>query len=135
MTEPKTRKTKAQSDPSGVSIVVRVDLGPAGHIGPGKIALLERIDELGSISAAGRSMGMSYRQAWELVDQLYTVFSERVATQHAGGRSGGGATLTEFGKALVARYRAISETASTTAAIHIDALSSSLKKTGETGGE
>ena len=49
---------------------VRIDLDPEGRIGPGKIALLENIDKHGSISAAGRAMDMSYKRAWDLVDEI-----------------------------------------------------------------
>ena len=90
-----------------VSFIVRVDLGEHGRLGPGKMLLLANIDELGSISAAGRAMNMSYRQAWELLDQLNRAFREPVAASQAGGKSGGGAVLTEFGHELLARYRAI----------------------------
>jgi len=86
---------------------VRLDLVPGGAIGPGKIELLERIGELGSISAAGRSMGMSYRKAWLLVDGLNQLFRQPVLATRPGGSGGGGAEVTEFGRTLIARYRAI----------------------------
>lgn len=88
-----------------VSLSIRVDLSPSAAIGPGKIRLLELIDETGSISAAGRAMEMSYRRAWLLVDELNRLFREPVATAAHGGRSGGGASLTPFGKRLVRGYR------------------------------
>lgn len=53
-------------------LTIRVDLAPAGAVGPGKIRLLELVDETGSISAAGRAMNMSYRRAWLLIDELTT---------------------------------------------------------------
>jgi molybdate transport system regulatory protein len=88
-----------------VSLSIRVDLSPNLAIGPGKIRLLELIEETGSISAAGRAMEMSYRRAWLLLDELNRTFREPVATTAHGGRSGGGASLTPFGKRLVRGYR------------------------------
>ena len=86
---------------------LRVDLEPGGAVGPGKIALLERIERLGSISAAGREMRMSYRRAWELVEDLNRHMGVPVVAAVTGGSGGGGARLTEAGAALVAAYRAI----------------------------
>ena len=74
---------------------------------PGKICLLELIAEHGSISAAGRALGMSYRRAWLLVDELNHLFAEPVVAGQIGGRSGGGASLTPFGARLVECYREI----------------------------
>ena len=88
-----------------VSLSIRVDLSRTLGIGPGKIRLLEMIEETGSISAAGRAMDMSYRRAWLLLDELNHTFHEPVATTAHGGRSGGGASLTPFGKRLVQGYR------------------------------
>lgn len=76
-------------------------------LGPGKVALLEAIEETGSISAAGRKLGMSYRRAWLLVDSLNRIFGAPVVMTQAGGRAGGGAELTEFGREIVSRYRAM----------------------------
>ncbi len=83
---------------------LRVDL-PGGRIGPGKIALLEAIGREGSISAGGRAMGMSYKRAWELVDQLNVLLGRPVVAVSIGGRTGGGARLTPEGEALIADYR------------------------------
>jgi len=87
------------------SLTIRVDFSRTRGIGPGKIRLLELIAETGSISAAGRAMDMSYRRAWLLLDELNTMFREPVATTAQGGRAGGGARLTPFGKRLVRGYR------------------------------
>ena len=73
-------------------------------LGPGKIALLQAIDETGSISAAARQQGLGYRQAWERVESLNRCFREPVVVAASGGRSGGGATLTPFGEELVTRF-------------------------------
>src|SRR3954447_21508866 len=84
---------------------IRVDLGPGLRIGPGKIALLETIDATGSISAAGRKLGMSYRRAWLLVEELNRTFAEPVVSTQTGGGHGGGTSLTAHGRELIARYR------------------------------
>ena len=74
-------------------------------MGPRKIRLLEMIDEHGSITLAGRAMGMSYRRAWLLVDSLNRMFRAPVVATQAGGAGGGGTRLTELGRELVRRYR------------------------------
>ncbi len=80
-------------------------------IGPGKVAVLEAIAATGSISAAARNLGMSYRRAWLLVDELNRALKQPAVVAGAGGRQGGGASLTPLGEELVRRYRAIEETA------------------------
>jgi molybdate transport system regulatory protein len=88
-----------------VSVSFRVDFGPGCAIGPGKIALLEHISGTGSLSEAARRLKMSYRRAWLLLEDLNTSFQQPVARMSVGGRGGGGASLTDFGKELVAAYR------------------------------
>ena len=88
-----------------LGISLRLQLPGDTQLGPGKIRLLELVRETGSISAAGRAMKMSYRRAWLLVDELNRTFREPVAVTAQGGRSGGGAHLTPFGKRLVSGYR------------------------------
>jgi molybdate transport system regulatory protein len=104
------------------SMSLRIYLDPEGRIGPGKIELLEKIAALGSISAAGRAMGMSYRRAWELVEETNRIFGKPVATRQIGGRHGGGATLTPLGLVLVSRFRAIEAAAAEAAREHVAAL-------------
>jgi molybdate transport system regulatory protein len=87
-------------------LTLRVDFATGQRLGPGKIALLEAIERRGSISAAGRELGMAYRRAWLLVDQLNRMFEGPLIETRGGGRNGGGATLTELGKRVVALYRA-----------------------------
>jgi molybdate transport system regulatory protein len=106
---------------------LRIDF-PQGRIGPGKIALLEAIDREGSISAAGRVLGMSYRRAWDLVDTLNKLLEEPVVAAAPGGYRGGGATLTDAGRRLVADYRAIERAAQRAAAPRMDALARRLKQ-------
>ena len=92
-------------------LFLRSHLPPQGRIGPGKIALLEEIDRSGSISAAGRALGMSYRRAWLLVDDLNKLLGEPVVATQLGGSHGGGASLTPLGSDLVARFRALEQAA------------------------
>ena len=98
----------------GVRLTLRVDFGTDRAIGPGKVLLLEAIRDTGSISQAGRSLGMSYRRAWLLVDDMNRCFREPVVTAQPGGSQGGGAALTAFGEKVVLRYRTI-ETQATAA--------------------
>lgn len=109
------------------SIIVRIDLGEGGRIGPGKILLLEMIRQHGSISAAGRAMGLPYRHAWELVEQLNSTFLEPVVACQTGGRRGGGAALTEFGSKLLERLIALRRDAERAADRHLAAIAGSLK--------
>src|SRR5262252_6118737 len=86
---------------------LRVVKGKARAIGPGKIALLEAIGTTGSISAAARKLGMSYRRAWLLVDDMNRHLSKAVIQAAPGGKHGGGATLSPTGRRLITLYRAI----------------------------
>jgi molybdate transport system regulatory protein len=95
---------------------LRIVFGEGSRLGPGKIDLLEAIGRTGSISAAGRELGMSYRRAWVLVDAVNKMFASPVVTAAAGGTQGGGTHLTPLGLALVAAYRRIE--AKTLQAIH-----------------
>ena len=103
-------------------ISIRIDFDDEGRLGPGKVMLLERIAQEGSISAAGRSMNMSYKRAWELVADINRSFEEPLVTAQTGGRAGGGATLTRRGQELVRHYRAIERKALSATAAHLKAL-------------
>lgn len=92
------------------------------RIGPGKAALLESIRDSGSISAAARDMGMSYKRAWVLLDSMNQAFTEPVTTAAPGGAGGGGAVLTPFGAEVLERYRRIDEQARAIAADDMAAL-------------
>src|ERR1700687_5296735 len=93
------------------SLSVRIDLDTEGRIGPGKIQLLENIRVCGSISAAGRAMDMSYKRAWDLVDEINRICRHAAVERQTGGKNGGGAVLTPLGVSLVERYRQIERAA------------------------
>src|SRR5215475_13070988 len=90
---------------AGLSI--RVDLASGLRIGPGKISLLETIRSTGSISAAARSLEMSYRRAWLLVEEINNGLHEPAVTAASGGRHGGGAVVTEVGERVIDLYHSI----------------------------
>jgi molybdate transport system regulatory protein len=110
------------------SLSVRIDLDAEGRIGPGKIQLLEKIRETGSISAAGRAMDMSYKRAWDLVDEINRICRQAAVERQTGGKNGGGAALTPFGTSLVARYRKIERDAASAVRKELAALSSDIGK-------
>lgn len=112
-------KSNARSLPS---LSVRIDLDAGGRIGPGKIELLESIRRCGSISAAGRAMDMSYKRAWDLVDEINRICRQAAVERQTGGKNGGGAMLTPFGASLVARYRKIERDAASAARKELQAL-------------
>src|SRR5438270_4645804 len=85
------------------------------RIGPGKAKLLESIRDTGSISAAARDMGMSYKRAWVLLDSINRAFTEPVVTAAPGGAGGGGASLTPFGAEVLQRYNRILDRTATNA--------------------
>lgn len=106
---------------------IRIVFGDAEMIGPGKAELLERIDRCGSIAAAGREMGMSYKRAWELVGTLNAMFREPVVESTRGGPGGGGAVLTAAGREVVDLYRQFEREAAGAGAGVLAALRSRLK--------
>jgi molybdate transport system regulatory protein len=112
----------------GVRLTVRIDFGPDQAVGPGKVRLLEAIGKSGSISQAGRALGMSYRRAWLLVDELNRCFRLPVVSTKPGGVRGGGAALTPFGRNLIAAYRAIEDRATQAAKQKMRHLHKSLRK-------
>ncbi len=105
---------------AGVRVSIVFESG--ARIGPGKARLLESIRDTGSISAAARDMGMSYKRAWLLLDSMNQTFTEPVTTAAPGGAGGGGAALTTFGAEVLERYRRIQERAEATAGDDIAAL-------------
>ncbi len=87
----------------------RMDFATLCSVGPGKIALLEGILRSGSLSRAARDLDMSYRRGWQLLASLNASFREPVAVTVKGGRGGGGARVTDFGRELVGCYRAFEQ--------------------------
>ena len=108
------------------SLSVRIDLAPEGRIGPGKIQLLENIREHGSISAAGRAMEMSYKRAWDLVDEINRICRQAAVEPQTGGKNGGGSVLTPFGVSLVKRYRKVERDAASAVRKELQALRSEI---------
>jgi molybdate transport system regulatory protein len=117
---------------TGASLRLRLLL-PDGAVGPGKIALLEAIQRTGTISGAARSLDMSFRRAWLLIDTMNAMFHEPVVKATVGGRSGGGAELTAVGHELVERFRAIEAAARELATPHLSRLDELAAAPADTG--
>jgi len=100
---------------------LRVLMGAAVALGPGKARLLDAIGETGSISAAARAMGMSYRRAWTLVEAMNRDFRKPLVETNAGGAGGGGAVVTAAGADALRRYRQMERKAARAVAGEIDA--------------
>lgn len=90
-------------------VKLRFEFGSDLKLGPGKAELLEQIDALGSIAAAGRAMGMSYKRAWSLVEEMNAAFVEPVVTSARGGAGHGGAALTATGRAVLVQFRKLEQ--------------------------
>lgn len=106
---------------------LRILLGKTIAIGPGKAELLRLIEDTGSISAAAREMGMSYRRAWTLVETMNGAFRQPVVKAATGGRGGGGARVTDFGREALKRYQAVEDRALGSVATEMDAFTELLK--------
>ena len=111
-----------------VQFRLRIHRGPDVAVGPGKIDLLEQIQKTGSITAAARSLAMSYRRAWLLVDTMNRCFKRPVVEAEAGGPRGGGTHLTALGEEVVRRYRRIEACAAKAASTDIAALTRLLRR-------
>jgi len=116
----KSRKPRAQ-------FRLRISSGDDIAVGPGKIDLLEAIGETGSITAAARSLGMSYRRAWLLVDTMNHCFKSAVVEAETGGTRGGGTRLTEIGERVVQLYRRVEVKAQAVSATDLKALQKLLR--------
>jgi molybdate transport system regulatory protein len=90
-------------NPINVKIRIPYDKGTA--LGPGKVDLLEAIETTGSISAAAKSMKMSYKRAWDLVNTMNQSFKQPLIITITGGKQGGGASVTSFGLSILKTYR------------------------------
>ena len=105
-----------------VQFRLRIVRGDDIAVGPGKVDLLEAIAATGSITAAAKSLGMSYRRAWLLVDTMNRCFATSVVAAETGGTRGGGARLTPLGSDVVRRYRTAEAKAAEGAAADLAAL-------------
>ena len=108
-------------------IKLRLEYDSPLILGPGKAELLARIGRLGSISAAAREMGMSYKRAWTLVEEMNTAFAEPVIDRARGGAGGGGASVTRTGEEVLAHYRALESLLRDAGADHLRALNALLR--------
>src|SRR5579872_2245094 len=90
-----------------LKLKIQLYCGDEIAMGPGKADLLEAIRREGSISAAGRAMGMSYRRAWLLADAMNRCWQKPLVETSPGSAHGGGARVSEFGDSVLARYRAL----------------------------
>ncbi|MCY0385761.1 LysR family transcriptional regulator [Robbsia sp. Bb-Pol-6] len=107
---------------------MRIRDGDHVAIGPGKIALLEAIHACGSISAAARHLGMSYRRAWLLLDELNRSLTSPAAISGHGGHNRGGCILTPVGERIVALYRTIEDKAAASTQAEIGSLLALVKR-------
>ena len=114
---------------SRLRVTFRLDLDADNAIGPGKIALLEKMRESGSLSQAARELDMSYRRAWQLLSSLNQTFREPVVLTNVGGSGGGGTILTAKGEALVSAYRDFENDMNTRAQKHFGSLMQSASST------
>lgn len=83
--------------------------GKDHFLGRNRVALLEKIDEVGSINTAAKSMNISYKRAWEIVNSIKKVSGKEILECHSGGRGGGGSELTDYAKTLIRLYRSFEE--------------------------
>ena len=109
---------------------LRVVLEPDIAIGPGKADLLERLAETGSIAAAGRAMGMSYKRAWLLVDSMNSCFERPLVEARRGGAGRGGAVLTETGREVLSLYRRMETLTEAAIAAELETMRGLLKGSG-----
>jgi molybdate transport system regulatory protein len=124
--QPSAPPRASEEEDRRAALTIRVDFGEHGALGPGKVRLMELISQHGSIAAAGKAMGMSYRRAWLLVDAINQAFREPLIAKQTGGSGGGGARLTKLGRDVVGRYRAIEGAAATASAADLRALRAAL---------
>lgn len=112
---------------------VRILIGAATALGPGKVDLLDHIARTGSISAAARDMGMSYRRAWLLVDTMNRCFRDDLIETATGGPGGGGARITPLGREVLKRYRAMETKAQASVRAEIESFAKLLAPAGRDG--
>lgn len=113
--------------PTGPTLRFRILFGADAMLGPGKADLLEAIRDTGSIAAAGRSMGMSYKRAWMLVEEMNAAFRAPLVVSARGGSKGGGAVLSQTGAQVLEHYRALETIMAEAGAERIAALEALLR--------
>jgi molybdate transport system regulatory protein len=113
--------------PSDPRLRIRIVFGEHEMMGPGKADLLDAIARSGSIAAAGRDMGMSYKRAWDLIGALNAMFRAPLVERTRGGPGGGGAVLTELGREVLEQYRAFETEVAEHGAERLDALRALLR--------
>lgn len=114
------------NDQPEITLRIRIHFADLGMIGPGKANLLEGIGRTGSIAAAGREMGMSYKRAWELVGTLNSMFAQPLVESTRGGSGGGGAVLTPEGHEVLALFRAFEQASARAGAAELATLRAKL---------
>lgn len=134
MARDKTNDTDEPARKPRDGLFIRVYFGDGRHIGPGMIELLETIRTERSILSAARKMGMSYRRAWLLVDEISSTFREPVVVTHPG-RRGHGTDLTAFGERLIALYRGIEASSATATRAAVEELRAALAPMNEETGQ
>jgi molybdate transport system regulatory protein len=111
-------------------IKLRLEFGDDLTLGPGKVQLLSLIENLGSISAAGRKMGMSYKRAWSLIEEMNAALADPVVIGSRGGPGGGGAQLTPTGHEVLRRFRSLEALLAAQGGADLSALAALLKPGG-----
>lgn len=112
-----------------LKLKAQIFCGDEPAMGPGKADLLEAIDRTGSISAAGRALGMSYRRSWLLVDSMNRCFADKLVEARPGGGAGGGARVSPTGHAVLAHYRALEAALGSAGSDHLSAIAALLRNT------
>ena len=127
---PSAKRTpgKPRRPPPVVRLRLRVSVGDVVAIGPGKVSLIEAVAEHGSISAAARSIEMSYRRAWMLLDELNRSLKRPAIETAQGGERGGGARLTPTGVAVIRHYREAEQVALAAGRPHLTRLMALMRK-------
>lgn len=115
------------NQPTEVRFRMRIMKGETIALGPGKVALLEAVRKQGSISAAARSLDMSYRRAWLLIDELNRSLKAPATISEQGGQSGGGCVLTPVGESIIRLYRDVEAQSAAACAEQIASLTKLLK--------
>ena len=117
-------------DKDGPRIKLRLEYDAPLVLGPGKAQLLRLIDQLGSISAAGRQMGMSYKRAWSLVEEMNAAFAHPLVDSSRGGTGGGGARVTPTGQQVLQHYDALEQLLRHQGAADLAAIGALMKENG-----